>query len=122
MKLARPQSGIRIACLSIVLQLASLEVSHSTATFCAVTERTSDGYVSLREGPTPQNRKLGEVLPSNLLIMATEQCRSDFGTQQCDPTGRWIFVEKVFPIGHHGSAQKGWILASLTRQIAYEGE
>jgi hypothetical protein len=111
-------SHIRITCLSIILLLASQTSSYSTATFCAVTEKTSDGYVSLREGPGPQNRKLGEVLPSDLLMVATEQCRSDFGAQKCDASGRWIFVERVYPIGKSGPRQKGWILASLIRQIA----
>jgi hypothetical protein len=75
--------------LSIVL--ACLTASQATERFCAFTERTTDGIVSLREGPGPQYNSVDQVLPSNLLWIGTENCRSDFGKQKCDMTERWGF-------------------------------
>jgi SH3-like domain-containing protein len=97
----------------------------ATHTFCAVTERTPDGFVNLREGPSTQYKVMGKVLPSDVLDVATEQCRDDFGQLLCDETGKWVFVEAVYSLTHegqknvsgYGTALKGWAKNSLIRQI-----
>lgn len=37
----------------LLVGIASSMPSQATETFCAVTERTTDGFVNLREGPGP---------------------------------------------------------------------
>jgi hypothetical protein len=97
-----------------VLAFMPSHPAFATNTFCAVIEKTADGFVNLREGPGSQHKIVGKVLPSNLLWVATEQCRSDFGQELCDPTGRWVFVERVFSLTPAPSSPyKGWINNSL---------
>ena len=90
--------------------------SFASETFCAVTERTSDGFVSVRSGPGTDYNVLGKVHLSDFLYVGTERCRNDFGPTLCSEDGRWVFVEevrkqsKVFVL-------KGWIKNSLIRQV-----
>jgi hypothetical protein len=108
--------------VGVLVFLAWPGPSQATETFCAVTERTADGFVSLRDGPGSQYNSVGQVLPSNLLWVGTEKCRSDFGKQQCDMTERWVFVERVFSTAAVQSSLKGWIKQSLIRQVACTDE
>ena len=101
----------------LVLVIISPRPSYATETFCAVTERTADGFVNLREGPNSEYKVVGKVLPADLLWVGSEQCRSDFGQSVCDPTGKWVFVERVFSLTSK-STLKGWINNRFVRQIA----
>lgn len=95
----------------------------ATGTFCAVVERTADGYVNLRDGPSPQHHVVGRVLPSDFLWVATEQCRLDFGKMQCDDTQSWVFVEKVHALRDRDRDHiKGWAKAQFVRPIACRDE
>lgn len=95
--------------------------SFSTATFCAVTDKTTDGFVTIRDGPGTRYKSLGKLEPSNLLWVATEQCRSDFGPSLCDTSGQWVFVERVFRVAPSPHAQlRGWVNSRLIRQVACE--
>lgn len=104
-----------------VLFAALLPLSSSTAsatgTYCAVTERTSDGFVSVREGPGVQYRSLGRLSPSDLLWIGTEKCRSDVGPSLCDEAETWVFAERVVTLQGVHSGLKGWVRASLVRQV-----
>jgi hypothetical protein len=88
----------------------------ATETFCAVTEKTSDGFVSIRSGPGIDYNVLGKVYPLDFLYVGTERCRNDFGQALFSEDGRWVFVEQV----HRQSKAfilKGWIKNSLIRQV-----
>ena len=93
----------------------------ATGTYCAVAEKTADGFVSLRVGPGVSYPLLATVVPRDLLWIDTGRCREFMGREFCDPTGKWVFVEKVFSIGGTNSAQ-GWINSKLVRQVACEEE
>lgn len=112
-----PHHTRAIAVLALVF--ASTSNCMATNTFCAVIEKTADGFVSLRSGPGVENSIVGKILPDNLLWIGSETCRSDFGKAQCSPNGRWIFAERVFkPPATPLPNLKGWINATLIRQIA----
>ena len=90
----------------------------ATSTFCAVTERTQDGFVNLRAGPGPQYAIRAKAILSDFLFVATEHCRSDFGPTLCDENGSWVFVEKIFSIVPDGEEKRsGWVNARLIRQV-----
>ena len=104
---------------AFVLEVIAPNAAFGTHTFCAVTEKTADGFVNLRGGPGPQYEILGRVFPSDFLGVATEPCRSDFGQTLCDLKGQWVFVEAVYRLSaRNDSTLKGWIKNSLIRQIA----
>jgi hypothetical protein len=99
--------------------LSPTRVSLAAETFCAVIENTSDGFVSVREGPGPQFKSLGRLTQSDLLWIGTEQCRSDFGASLCDETKTWVFVERVFSLPTSLRLElKGWVRNKLIHQVA----
>ena len=117
----RQSRPVIIALLAFSVICSTSGPSLSTATFCAVTEKTADGFVTVRDGPGTQYKSLGKLEPSNLLWVATEQCRSDFGPSLCDASGQWVFVERVFRVVPSPHAQlKGWANIRLIRQVACE--
>jgi len=90
----------------------------ATETFCAVIERTDDGFVTVREGPAANYSARGMLVPSDQLWMDTRHCRSDFGREFCDEKGAWLFVERVFPNGDPSRSKiKGWVNSHFIRQI-----
>jgi hypothetical protein len=99
------------------LQIMSSTPSLATHTYCAVTERTSDGFVNIRRGPGADYKIVGKVLPSHFLWIGTEECRDDFGQMLCSKS--WVFVESAQGLGAVSpSTLKGWIKESLVRQVA----
>jgi hypothetical protein len=95
----------------------------ATTTFCAVSERTDDGFVSVRQGPGVDFPALGRVVPSEQLMVAIENCRSDFGPMQCDEKGVWLFVERVYPIDSRARTPlKGWVHRRFIRQVGCADE
>lgn len=92
---------------------------HASQSFCAVTERTPDSFVALRDGPGEKYKPIGRIVPSDFLWVGTEACRSDFGEQRCDESRNWVFVERVLSLHATAPAKtKGWAHARLIRQIA----
>lgn len=93
--------------------------ANATITFCAVTEKTPDGFVSLRTGPAPTYPVIGKVAPADFLYVGTEECRDDFGKLLCSKGGAWLFVEQVVPFkrGSDVKKLKGWANGQLIRQI-----
>ena len=103
---------------AIILFALAHTPAQATETYCAVTEKAEDGFVSLRVGPSTSYRAVSRVMPSDLLWVDTGTCRDFEGAELCDPTGRWVFVEKVFSLNERlteHSAQ-GWINSHLIRQ------
>lgn len=90
--------------------------SFATSTFCAVTEKTYDGFVSVRSGPGITFQILGKAYPNDFLYVGTEKCRSDFGPLLCSNNHQWVFVEEIS--GRAVSSKlKGWVRESLIRQV-----
>jgi hypothetical protein len=88
----------------------------ASETFCAVTEKTNDGFVEVREGPGMHFSGLGKITISDFLYVGTEQCRNDFGPSLCSSDQQWSFVEEVA-----GSKLKGWVRSTLLRRIKCPG-
>ena len=105
----------------LILTISSLSAA-ATTTACAVSERTADGFLNLRIGPGNQFNIIGIVRPNDFLWVASEPCRSDFGSLQCDETNEWVFVERVFPFRSDArdaaGARKGWAHSRYIRYIA----
>ncbi len=112
----------RRAAIAVALSIGALTAAGpavATGTFCAVTERTADGFVTLREGPDPHAAERGRLGTADFLWVATEACRADFGPRRCAEGGAWVFVERVFALpGSPNSGLKGWANARLIRQVA----
>jgi hypothetical protein len=107
---------------ALVFGFGFRSTSYATESFCAVTERTPDGFVALREGPGAEFKAKAKAVPSDQLIVATEHCRSDFGPLFCDDKGAWLFVEEVIPVtAPSKSLARGWISARFVRQIGCIG-
>jgi hypothetical protein len=113
-----PKMNIKPWALALAVVLSFVDNSFATNSYCAVAEKTSDGFVIVREGPGTQFKSLGRISKHDLLWIATEFCRSDFGASQCDETQTWVFVERVFSLEPAYSKLKGWVRSSLTHQIA----
>ncbi len=96
--------GWSLGAISILALL--ITAGHATQSFCAVSERTPDGFVNLRNGPGPHYKVVGQVLPPNVMLVGTEQCRDDFGLSLCSEDRQWVFVEEV--LGKR-PLMKGWM-------------
>jgi isocitrate lyase len=117
------RSKMKATILMLALFILSIKPLSATGTFCAVTEKTSDGFVSVREGPGTIYKSSGRLSQSDLLWVATEQCRSDFGVSLCDETRTWAFVERVFSLSSTlRSNLKGWVRNKLIRQVGCEDD
>lgn len=115
----------RIRRLLLLLAFTSClpQPADATNSYCAVIERTSDNFVSLRNGSGVAFSERGRAMLSDLLWIATERCRDDFGLNLCDERGKWVFVEEVVRSDRAlRSGVKGWAKASLIRQVACADE
>jgi hypothetical protein len=102
----------------MVLASATPQQAVASSSFCAVIERTNDGFVNLREGPRVDYNSLGIAIQSDILLVDTAPCRSDFGPLICDETGKWNFVENVIRVGDQSKHfLKGWVNSSFIRQV-----
>lgn len=104
----------------ISLFLACANSAGATGTYCAVTERTDDGYVSLRSGPGVRYQTVAELLPSDYLWIDTGECRDTHGSLLCDHSKKWVFVEKLFSLSGNTSASQtvGWVNSRFIRVVA----
>jgi uncharacterized protein YraI len=93
-------------------------IATAAQSFCAVTERSSDGFVNLRAGPGENFSVLGRVKINHQLLVGTEQCRSDFGALLCSQNRQWVFVEKIWGEKAGLGIGKGWIGSKMIRQIS----
>lgn len=98
---------LRLLTLSASLLVCSL--TYGTGDWCATPIKTSDGFLNLRSGPGVNFQILGQVHNGDVLLIDTGQCRDDFGTLQCDESGRWVFVQSVDGLKESSSNQKGWV-------------
>lgn len=99
----------------ILFLLISLP-AHSTGTWCAHPKKTSDGFVSLRTGPSTKHSVMSSVTPSDTLFIDTGQCREAFGRRQCDDSGKWVFVEAVFDANNSDKHEEGWVNSNYIAQ------
>lgn len=86
----------------------------ATGTYCAVAEKTPDGYVALREGPGVSYTRVAKLFPTAMLEIDTGTCREFIGRKLCDPSREWVFVEGVSSNANH----QGWAFSKLLRPIA----
>jgi hypothetical protein len=57
----------RLHRLAMVLALLTLASRPSVARYACAVVKTSDGFVSLREGPSTRHREIGKMLPHELV-------------------------------------------------------
>jgi len=91
--------------------------AHATSSWCGVPDRTPDGFVNLRSGPAHYYSIVGRVVQSDSLLLDTGSCRTAFGSEHCDESGKWSFVEQVHAKDGTHSLQTGWINTRYVRQI-----
>ena len=115
---AQPTSFLQTA-VALAIALAPTS-AQATETWCAVTEKTADGFVNLRVGPGASYRIIAQVFPSDLLLIDTAPCREFEGTELCDQSGAWVFVEGVATLNQRsrGESFQGWINSHFIRQVA----
>ena len=109
---------MRLALIFSLAGMALISPAKATDSWCAVPEKTPDGFISLRSGPGTQHAIVGRVVPSDSLLIDTGRCREAFGRQHCDESGKWGFVEVVYNLGKEQTTQSGWINTHHVRQIA----
>lgn len=114
---SQEERAMKLNALAIGLATGLSGSAWASETYCGVSKPTADGFVVLRQGPSPAFAPEGSVTPSDFLYLDTAQCRSDFGKLRCSRNGAWVFVEKVA-----GSTKKGWANAKLVRSIACPDE
>lgn len=104
----------------ISLFLACTNSAGATGTYCAVTERTDDGYVSLRSGPSARYPAIAQLLPSDYLWIDTGECRDTHGSLLCDHSKKWVFVERLFALNGNTSPSQttGWVNSRFIRVVA----
>ncbi len=105
-----------VFCWVLVAVIFLPQSSSATAIFCAVSERTNDGFVSVRSGPGVDYEVLGKIFAGDFLYVGTERCREDFGSIHCSNDGKWVFVEDALR-NSKSIKLKGWAKNSLIRQI-----
>lgn len=110
------------ATVGAAIYLAATLGSHATETFCAVTRETRDGYVALREGPSPSFRTRAKLLPQDFLYVGTESCREDRRGRLLCGENRWLFVEQVLSGGRPKEGVEGWASSRFIRQVSCPAE
>lgn len=90
----------------------------ATSSWCGVTEKTSDGFVALRIGPSPKFQEVARVIPSDALTIDTGFCRSFMGKSYCDFSGKWVFVELITKLDGRSIVGGGWANSRYIRQVA----
>ena len=89
-----------------------------TSSWCGVTEKTSDGFVALRKGPSPKFEEVSGVIPSDALTLDTGFCRSFMGKSYCDFSDNWVFVELITKLDGSSIVGGGWANSRYIRQVA----
>jgi hypothetical protein len=103
--------------LFLFATMLSSAAAQATEDYCAIALPTTDGFVSLREGPGAQFREITRLQPYDSLSMNTAACHE----QHCDETRTWLLVWGVPRIDGPGARMPnltiGWVRARYIHQI-----
>ena len=105
------------ACVALLITVFASPV-WATSSWCGVTEKTPDGFVSLRIGPNPKFQEVARIVPSDALTLDTGFCRSFMGKSHCDYSGKWVFVEMIRKLDGRSIVGGGWANSRYIRQVA----
>jgi hypothetical protein len=104
-------------CTILISCWGSTMTAEATSSWCAVTKLTSDGFVSLREGPSAEYGEVTKLVPSDYLSINTARCQEADGRILCDETGEWVFVQHVSSLRKQSNVT-GWTSSRFLTQVA----